>query len=182
MQPLHPREGGRKSRYLQYLPLGGVEAGHHRNANHQILSRRGYFFGVFQNQLVGYTGKKLVLFPVSVLDIHQIKVQIGQYLFRNHPERGQTGGLHGRVDPPLMGGLHQRRRKVRLHQRFPAGQGEPAAGAPVVKPVLHHFVQDLSNGDIPADSLRLSPGDHGLDFPLLGFRIAAPPAPQGTAL
>ena len=179
---LHPGEGVRKPGDGPDFLRGGIEGGDHGHPDAKAgLAGGGDFLHVLQHQLIAFSGKLFVFGAVHMFDIAEIVVEPGQN-FPDHLPLGAGHTLHGGVDAHRLRRVKQVAGKFRLAEALPAGEGQSPAGAVVIGPVLLHGLHDLRHSHVPADGLGLALDGHLLDAVLLGFRVAAPFAPQHTAL
>ena len=132
------------------------------------------------NLLIGLGREFLVFYGIHVLDVNEERIDQRDKRFNRFPI-GTQRGFNRRVDAVFAAGLQKCAREFRLIQGFAARQGHTAAGPTVIRLVLHDRFQNLADGCVIADRLFGSVLEHRLDFPVLGFGIAAPAAAQDTA-
>ena len=101
-----------------------------------------------------------------MLHIHQIQIKIWKD-FLDHLKRCTCHALQGGVDSPLLGSSEKVSRELRLAEALTSGEGQAAAGTPVVRAILFNHLDHLFYCNISADHLVLTEDFHGLDLVFL---------------
>ena len=122
-----------------------------------------------------------MLFGVHYLDVHKVKIKIGQKLLYLRVARA-CGRLNGRVKPLCLAGLQKLFGKIRLAKHLAARQSNTAARAPVIGLIGKDLGHYLINGDVIAHRLFLASLDKSFYLPSLRFGVGAPRASHTAAL
>ena len=140
-----------------------IKCGDHRNADHQSgFSVERNPSCILQHQSVGPSCKFFMFFLIHMLDIHQIYIQIGKYLFNLFPW-GTGHTFYRCVDSSLLCRAKKISGKVRLTHTFPSRKGDPASGTIIIGTVFFHLFDHLTNCHVAADHFIFSQNLHVLD-------------------
>ena len=181
MKFFHSRKGSCKSGNSANLLHSVVKGRDHRHPYDQCcFSGERNLSGIFQHQLIGFSRKLPVLFGICMFDIHQIKIQIRQYLL-NAFKRRTRHTFDCRINAPLLRCPEKISGKLRLAETFSSGKSHSSPGAIIIRPVFFHLGDHFRHCGVFPDHLILSKYLHGLYPVFLRFRITAPAAPQDAA-
>ena len=181
VQLMHTGEGLGKPRDGGDLGGGIVESGDHGHTDDHVACMLGDVAGVGQDLLVGLSRKGLVLHRIHVLDVHHDVVNMGDQAGHHVPIR-KGGGLNGGAKATVMAGTENGLGEIGLGHSLTARQGDASARAAVVHLVLGDLLHQLTNRDVLTHGFGGAVHGQLLELVFLRFGIAAPAAPQVTAL